>query len=549
MFLLFQFQTVYSQNAELNKIRKLISLSFNDSAKVFTKKALKSNLTKNEHLPYYQIEYARILKNLTQTDSSIYFLEQAENYFKNKNNSQLFYINTLKAETYRFLEKRNLANKFIYKAEKDIDKNKNPEYKYYYLNRRLAILAQYYNNVEDSLQKCIAIGNTIMKEEKKVHDKAIIAYTLNEIGFLFFNRDPNKAEPYFIKAYNFAKENDNKVAFIDISLTYGRFIQQKKYNFSKAIAIYNLALLEAKKIKNLWQIQQLYVGLRQTTELKKDFEKAMRYADSVNLINKEITIYNDYKKYELLENKYIIQNKDKELADSKKNFILLIGILALAVMGITVLFIYSRKIQQKNTELDKLYKENEFLLSETNHRVNNNLQLISILISETLRKKQSEVDKNDFIRLQSKVDSIALLHRHLYKGKNVDSINLRNYLHEVKNNFNGFEDEQELKLHFQIDEIEVQSDNAMYLGLLVTELIINSLKYAFFEKQMKAISINILKIQDRFVFKYSDNGQKNKSPEIHPVLAKQLCQQLGVRSEIFIDNGFHLSFTKSIENA
>lgn len=240
---------------------------------------------------------------------------------------------------------------------------------------------------------------------------------------------------------------------------------------------------------------------------------------------------------------------DQTISEIKKSQVLLLIVIAFFVSGFLFLIYHLKKVSIINKQLENYSKENEFLISETNHRVNNNLQLISLLISETLRKKQSEDDKNDFMRLQSKVDSIALLHRHLYKGKNVNSINLSNYLEEVKNNFNVIERDQQLILNFQIDEIEVQSDNAMYLGLLVTELVINSIKYAFEEEQIKTITIAILKIDDKFTFNYSDNGQKNKAKAIHPVLVQQLCQQIGIHPEISIENGFQLRFLKSMENA
>lgn len=249
----------------------------------------------------------------------------------------------------------------------------------------------------------------------------------------------------------------------------------------------------------------------------------------------------------IFENKKTIS--DQTISEIKKSQILLVIVITFFVFGFLFLIYHLKKVSIINQQLESYSKENEFLISETNHRVNNNLQLISLLISETLRKKQSEDDKNDFMRLQTKVDSIALLHRHLYKGKNVNSINLGSYLNEVKNNFNLIESEQQLTLDFQIDAIEVQSENAMYLGLLVTELIINSVKYAFKDEQLKNINIEIKKIQSQFEFSYSDNGQKNNSQEIHPVLVKQLCQQIGVNPIMSIENGFHLSFTKSIENA
>ena len=69
------------------------------------------------------------------------------------------------------------------------------------------------------------------------------------------------------------------------------------------------------------------------------------------------------------------------------------------------------------------------------------------------------------------------------------------------------------------------------------------------DEQSKNINIEIIKVNNQFEFNYSDNGQKNNSQVIHPILVKQLCQQMGVTPEILIKNGFHLNFIKSIENA
>ncbi|MDK2771920.1 MAG: sensor histidine kinase [Flavobacterium sp.] len=192
--------------------------------------------------------------------------------------------------------------------------------------------------------------------------------------------------------------------------------------------------------------------------------------------------------------------------------------------------------------MEKYSKENEFLIRETNHRVNNNLQLISLLISETLRKKQSEENKKDFIRLQAKVDSIALLHRYLYTSNNVNTVNLKKYLTEVKNNFSPVEYEQKLKVNLEIDTIEIQSDYAMYIGLLITELVINSIKHAFDKTQEKIIQIKLIKEEKGVIFDYQDNGKNAIDKTIQPKLVNQLCQQLLVNSIIETQNGFHLNF-------
>lgn len=516
-----------------------------DSASYFTQKGIKENKEDNYLKASYNIRYAKILKSLSKADSCFYFLDKAEDYFKKENNTnELFNILTIRSEISRYLVKNNLANTYIYEAEKLFDKNTNLDYKYYYLNRRMAILAEYYNTTPDSLTKVKEIGHQILENAAEIKDKSIIVYTLNEIGYLDFNRNPENALPYFLKAYAIAKEYDVKIALIDVCINLGRFYQQKSNDITTAKKFYKEAVTQAKIINNLWQIQQCYNELKNINKLDNNFKEAMFYGDSLNEINSKISFYSSNKRYELLENRIIIEFNEKQLKASKKNIYYLITVLFISLLGVFILIFYSKKIQQKNKLLEKLSEENEFLISETNHRVNNNLQLITLLIADTLRKKENEEHRNDFLRILSKIETIASLHRHLYKNKNKNEIALKDYLTEIKNNFNEIADDKNVALTFTIDDFKIESENAMYLGLLITELIINSIKYAFTETQQKIITTTITKETQGYSFKYQDNGKTSIDENIQPKLIHQLCLQLEVHYTINTSNGFQLTFVK-----
>lgn len=517
-----------------------------DSAAYYTQKGIKEIKKENAIKASYYIQYAKILKSISKADSCFYFLDKAENYYQKGNNTnELFNVLTIRAEISRYLVKPNLANSYIYEAEKLLQKNTNLQYKYYFLNRRMAILAEYYNTTPDSLNKVKEIGNTILENATVIKDKSIIVYTLNEIGYLDFNRNPEKALPYFLKAYTIAKKNDLKIAFIDICINLGRFYQQIKNDTSLASKYYKEAVSQAKIINNLWQIQQCYNELKTINKLDHNFKEAMYYGDSLNEINNKISFYSSNKKYELLENKIIIDAKEKELKTSKKNQLFLLLILFSVSCGLGVLWFFMRKTKRTNIQLEKLHQENQFLISETNHRVNNNLQLISLLIADTLRKKQSEENKHDFRRILSKIETIASLHRHLYKNKDKNEIELRDYLLEIKTNFNEIATDKNVVIDFNIDVLQIHSENAMYLGLLITELIINSIKHAFTEKQEKKITVTLKKELQNLFFEYQDNGKTSINKDIQPKLIRQLCLQLEVQYTINTSNGFQLTFIKN----
>ena len=148
-----------------------------DSAYIFTQKAIKNSKEDYEKKADYYIQYSRILKSLYKTDSCFYFLDEAEKFYtEKKDKSKLFYILTIKAEIARSLLKRNIATNYIFEAEKLLPYNKNLDYKYYFLNRRIALLAEYHNNIADSVVKIKEIGNYILENQKEVRDKSLISY-------------------------------------------------------------------------------------------------------------------------------------------------------------------------------------------------------------------------------------------------------------------------------------------------------------------------------------------------------------------------------------
>ena len=521
------------------KIEDFIAVSQYDSAYSFTQKAIKSSNINSEEKNDYYIQYARILKSLYKTDSCFYYLDKAEKFYKEKQDkSKQFYILTIKAEVSRALVKRNMANNYIYEAEKLLSDNKKLAYKYYYYNRRIALLAEYYNNVPDSVAKIKDIGRLILDNQDEIEDKSLIVYTLNEIGYLDFHKNSKNAKNYFLKAYEIAEQTNSVLAYIDVSINLGRYYHHKESDYKKAIYYHKNGLERAKEINNLFQIQQCYNELKNCSVLDENFKDAFFYRDSLAIIDLKIVESTNNQQYELFENKFIIESKEQQLKEYKKNIYLLIIALVSLFTGIFVMYFYNKKIKLKNKELTKLYDENKFLVSETNHRVNNNLQVISLLINELISKFKKKKHQKELESLLIKVDTIATLHRYLYQTKNNDLINLNEYLTELSLNFTDSFNKKNIISEFKLANIILPAEKAMFLGLLTTELIINSLKHAFKDDQTKEISLKIELQENNILYLFSDNGLNSQGKVIEPKLVSQICLQLESKCEISTLNGF-----------
>ena len=521
------------------KIEDFIAVSQYDSAYIFTQKAIKSSNINSEEKNDYYIQYARILKSLYKTDSCFYYLDKAEKFYKEKQDkSKQFYILTIRAEISRALVKRNMANNYIYEAEKLLSDNKKLAYKYYYYNRRIALLAEYYNNVPDSVAKIKDIGRLILDNQDEIEDKSLIVYTLNEIGYLDFHKNSKNAKNYFLKAYEIAEQTNSVLAYIDVSINLGRYYHHKESDYKKAIYYHKNGLERAKEINNLFQIQQCYNELKNCSVLDENFKDAFFYRDSLAIIDLKIVESTNNQQYELFENKFIIESKEQQLKEYKKNIYLLIIALVSLFTGIFVMYFYNKKIKLKNKELTKLYDENKFLVTETNHRVNNNLQVISLLINELISKFKKKKHQKELESLLIKVDTIATLHRYLYQTKNNDLINLNEYLTELSLNFTDSFNKKNIISEFKLANIILPAEKAMFLGLLTTELIINSLKHAFKDDQTKEISLKIELQENNILYLFSDNGLNSQGKVIEPKLVSQICLQLESKCEISTLNGF-----------
>ncbi len=133
------------------------------------------------------------------------------------------------------------------------------------------------------------------------------------------------------------------------------------------------------------------------------------------------------------------------------------------------------------TEKENLLGEKEVLLKEIHHRVKNNLQVISSLLYLNSKKVKDKETLDMFTDSQNRVKSIALVHERLYRSKDLGKIDFKEYVrHLTKDLFRSYAVNQSvIKLDLNINDIFINIDFAVPCGLIINELISNSLKYAF----------------------------------------------------------------------
>jgi two-component sensor histidine kinase len=243
--------------------------------------------------------------------------------------------------------------------------------------------------------------------------------------------------------------------------------------------------------------------------LEKDamIDKVSKNAD--NTIGKLKLLYEfDSLKADLNLNKGIVVQKDLVIQEKNRRiygnilFSLILGVLALISI---LLFIRHKKLSKKmnlaNRALQYSNHNYELLIKESNHRIKNNLQMILSIIE--LEKKVDNEEEHILLRnISSKILTIAALHRILDFKEHNQKVKLPVYFIEI---IQYFEDLSKNKIVFTTDfeNVKLQSERIIYFGLVLNELISNTLEHSASKNE---VVIQVLKSDKNYIFIYRDNS-------------------------------------------
>lgn len=173
---------------------------------------------------------------------------------------------------------------------------------------------------------------------------------------------------------------------------------------------------------------------------------------------------------------------------------LILIISGLLLLFLIMLFFSFRNNRRKNRLLRKQNREKEFLLKEIHHRVKNNLEVVSSLLAlQTAQIKDPNVVRA-MKESQNRVYSMSIIHQRLYQHNHLSSIEMKDYFHKLGSHvLDSFGEEGRIKINYKMPELYLDVDTAVPLGLIVNELLTNSLKYAFPNKEPGEISIDLEK--------------------------------------------------------
>ena len=208
------------------------------------------------------------------------------------------------------------------------------------------------------------------------------------------------------------------------------------------------------------------------------------------------------------------------------------------------------ELKREKLEVEKKNTENEFLLGEIHHRVKNNLQLISSLFSLQERNINDPIAKEAISESKKRIESMVLIHKMLYQNEAFLSVDMKVFTHklfdELLHSF-GI-NKNNIFFEFNLSDFKIDVDTAIPLGLILNELITNSLKYAFPGNNNLQIKINLCIKENDLILEFWDNGKgaKDSLENGHSFgfkIIKSFTRQIGGELVISDINGLLINIT------
>ncbi len=173
-------------------------------------------------------------------------------------------------------------------------------------------------------------------------------------------------------------------------------------------------------------------------------------------------------------------------------------------------FTRNKKLLVDKTTLTLANKEKDVLIQEIHHRVKNNLQSISSIVDMQIMSLDDDIQKNILTQTHSRIIAMSLVHEMLYSQNDLSYIKLKEYIDKLILTVNKMvnADNLAVKFNLDIDNINLSVSNCISLGMLTSEAITNSIKYAFENTKNPEININVShdKKTEILYFNIKDNG-------------------------------------------
>lgn len=196
-------------------------------------------------------------------------------------------------------------------------------------------------------------------------------------------------------------------------------------------------------------------------------------------------------------------------------------------------------VEARTADLTRALQQKTALLHEVDHRVKNNLQLISSLLLLQNRRVTDPAVKDSLRGMLERVSAIATVHRRLFQNDDVERFDVSAFVRDLVSDMMGAARRDDVTVRLDLERIDIAAAKAAPLALVINELFSNALRHAFPPQAMQGrigeIFVGITRQDTDFRIEITDNGvgvvNSASSGGFGLTIVQLLCQQLKARSE------------------
>jgi two-component sensor histidine kinase len=324
--------------------------------------------------------------------------------------------------------------------------------------------------------------------------------------------------------------------------------------------------MNARKVPDKEELKKHSIWLAESLKATNQFELAYDYLSAgkeieINALEEETkALKNELRvKYETEKKDETIASQTEKIEQQRKIQWLTFAVGGLLFMLLGGLFYTYRNnvkrnnqlenlnqnLESTNLKLDKRNAENELLLKEIHHRVKNNLEVVSSLLELQSGQIDDPNIQNAMQASQNRVQSMGILHQKLYQSEHLAFIEMKNYFINLSENIlDSYNERERIQVEFPMENLELDIDTAVPVGLIVNELVTNALKYAFPAGGLGKIKLSLHEIGANMLqLSISDNGVGKilnalpKGSGFGTQLVNLLTQQLNGQLTQNLENG------------
>ena len=396
---------------------------------------------------------------------------------------------------------------------------------------------------------------------ERFQDEYLKAFAYGSLGNTFVHANLlDSAVIYLQKSLTSYKATNNVFGILRASDQIGK-LHRRRGDHEKALSVLLPAYKQSQELSTIKLSDDLAEQIGECYEQLKDYERATEYykvhmvlKDSMlneqitNAVNDANTKYETEKKEAEIE-RLALEDELNQVRITQQRLALGISIFGIGILSFLLyrLFGQNKKIESQNHFISKALSEKETLLKEIHHRVKNNLQIISSLLRIQTHQTQDDAALDALKEGQSRVEAMSLIHEDLYQHDDLKAIKFKEYLSKLSNSiFETYSiSKSNIVLEKDIDDVELDIDTVVPLGLIVNELITNALKYAFPNQMEGVLRLSLKKSKSDIQLSIADNGVGiNDDEELSGFgsgLVRSLLAKLEGEMSVQNDNGLNVN--------